>query len=891
MGKLLRILMIEDADDDADLILQILKKGGFNPKSARAETAKTISTALRNKPWDIILCDNRLKNSFSYVNVLTLLAKLNLDIPVIALFDTIGEEEAIACIKSGVQDYVTKNNLFRLIPAIERELLQAKSRAERKRTDTALRESEARFRTLADSGMALIWTSGINKECDYFNQPWLNFTGRSLEQELGNGWIGGVHPDDLDRCLETYSDSFDRCQKFSIAYRLRRHDGEYRWIQDDGSPRYNSKGEFIGYIGHCLDITGRKRTEEKLRESNERYQAILKSIEDVYYEVDLAGNFTFFNDSACRILGYSREELTGMNFRQYMDEDNARKALATFSNVLTTGKVARIVDWKIITKSRNECFLEVSVSLRRDKEGKPIGFQGIARDVTERKQVEETIRHISAIQNHILENSTLGIAFVRNCIFEWANVRLGELLMLPLHQVQEFLSRVIYPFDEGFGEMENTACPIPTCAERSEFVRRIKRSDGTLFWCRFIGKALNPAQPQDGSIWMLEDITERKQAEEALRKSEEKYRNIFENASEGIFQSTPDGRYVSLNPAFARIGGFSSPQEMIDTVKFIGALYVHPEERIKIMELLGCRGFVNNYEVEILRSDGVIIWISANVRAVRDARGKLVLLEGTITDVTERKKAQMELQKKNLELAETYEELKKEQAMIIQQEKMASIGMLSAGIAHEIKNPLAIILQGMDYLQLTIKDDALTAEVINRINAAVFRADIIVKGLLNYARQHAVALTEEDMTKIIDESMALTEHEFRAKNIRLVKNYELDLPRVSVDGNQMKQVFVNLILNSIAAMPPRGILTVSVRHIKDPFGKNALQISFKDTGHGIKADDLKRIFDPFFTTKPIGNTGLGLSISKGIIDNHKGIIFAESRIGKGTNFIINLPIL
>lgn len=136
---------------------------------------------------------------------------------------------------------------------------------ERKNSEEALRENEQSRRTLADSGQALIWTAGTDKLCNYFNRVWLEFTGRTLEQEIGNGWTEGVHPDDMHRCLEIYAGAFDRREAFSIEYRLRRHDGEYRWILDDGCPRYDSKGEFSGYIGHCLDITERRQAEEELR--------------------------------------------------------------------------------------------------------------------------------------------------------------------------------------------------------------------------------------------------------------------------------------------------------------------------------------------------------------------------------------------------------------------------------------------------------------------------------------------------------------------------------------------------------------------------------------------------------------------------------------------------
>ena len=143
-----------------------------------------------------------------------------------------------------------------------------------------LRESEMHFRTLANSGQALIWTSGIDKKCNYFNQPWLDFTGRAIEQELGDGWAEGVHPDDLQQCFETYVTAFDRQEKFSMEYRVRHVSGEYRWIQDDGTPRFNSKGEFIGYIGHCLDITERKQTIDALKGSESKFHMLFDQMSE-----------------------------------------------------------------------------------------------------------------------------------------------------------------------------------------------------------------------------------------------------------------------------------------------------------------------------------------------------------------------------------------------------------------------------------------------------------------------------------------------------------------------------------------------------------------------------------------------------------------------------------
>ena len=195
---------------------------------------------------------------------------------------------------------------------------------DRKQAEATLRESEERFRLMADAAPVLIWMSGTDKLCNYFNLPWLNFTGRTIEQERGNGWAEGVHPDDFERCLDTYVTAFDARQPFKMEYRLKRCDGIYRWVMDEGVPRYGLEGEFLGYIGSCVDIEDHKQAEEALRESESHLRLIIESAKDyAIFTLDLNGIIASWNSGAERLLGYTETEAIGCLSRMmFTPEDN-----------------------------------------------------------------------------------------------------------------------------------------------------------------------------------------------------------------------------------------------------------------------------------------------------------------------------------------------------------------------------------------------------------------------------------------------------------------------------------------------------------------------------------------------------------------------------------------
>jgi len=192
--------------------------------------------------------------------------------------------------------------IFVMASVVDERKRASKQVEELRLEEAALRKSEEHFRTLANSAPVMVWQSGTDKLCTFFNEPWLKFTGRMLAEELGEGWGAGVHPDDLDQCLTTYASSCDAQRSFQMEYRLRRADGKYRWILDKGAPIYRD-GEFAGHIGSCLDVTELKQADEALRESEERFRNIF---EEGPLGLALVGKdyrFVKINAALCQMVG------------------------------------------------------------------------------------------------------------------------------------------------------------------------------------------------------------------------------------------------------------------------------------------------------------------------------------------------------------------------------------------------------------------------------------------------------------------------------------------------------------------------------------------------------------------------------------------------------------
>jgi PAS domain S-box-containing protein len=392
-------------------------------------------------------------------------------------------------------------------------------------------------------------------------------------------------------------------------------------------------------MGMARDITERKRWEEMLRRSEEKYRTILENITDGYYEVDPAGNFTFFNDSLCKILGYSKNEMMGMNNRQYMDKENARKVYQAFSKVYATGKPAEGFDWELTRKDGTKRIVEASISLIRNPEGEPIGLRGIVRDITGRKQAEETLRQSEEKYRTILENITDGyyeLDLAGN--FTFFNDSTCEILGYTRDKMMGMNNRQ-YMDKENARKVYKVFNRVYTTGKPAEgFDWKLTRKDGTK---RFIEASVSLVRDAQGKPigfrGVVRDVTERRQAEEELRKSEEKYRQLTEEINDAIYTLDKDGTVTYVSPVIEWLSGYS-PSEIMGR-SF--AQFLHEEGLLHIIEDYGhtLAGHSTEGEYQFRTKSGEIRWAGISNRPIF-AGDRVVGARGTLTDITKRKLAE-----------------------------------------------------------------------------------------------------------------------------------------------------------------------------------------------------------------------------------------------------------
>jgi len=368
-------------------------------------------------------------------------------------------------------------------------------------------------------------------------------------------------------------------------------------------------------------------------------------------------------------------------------------------------------------------------------------------------------------------------------------------------------------------------------------------------------------------IWLnrnLEEIV--RQRTEELSKSEEKYRRIFEGSMDIIMVLDRQGRFLDINQAGLSILGYASKDELISEATFAD-LIVPPPDPHQLMEEVAGAGFRKDLECRVKKRDGEERTWLLSLTVSRKTHGETGGFESIAKDITHRKKMEQQL---------------------LQADRLASLGELSAGVAHEVNNPLGMIL---GYTQLLLRNEPESTQNFQDLKIVEKHArncKRIVEDLLKFARNVETMKGVLQVNDLLREVISVVEHQFKLDNVTIETDLDVSIPALCADGEKLKQVFMNLLMNAKQATIGQGHIRISTDYHAL---RNEVTITVADTGSGMPPEVLKKIFDPFFTTKPTGEgTGLGLSVSYGIIKDHHGEIDVQSTPGKGSTFTITLPV-
>jgi two-component system NtrC family sensor kinase len=453
----------------------------------------------------------------------------------------------------------------------------------------------------------------------------------------------------------------------------------------------------------------------------------------------------------------------------------------------------------------------------------------------------------------------------------------------------------------------------------SEYTAR--RKDGSSFDCGLYASVIMRDDQPIGLRGTVSDITERKLAEKALRHAEAKYRSMFENSIDAIFQTTPSGQLLTVNQAAADILGYQSPEELISKInRHDHRLFVMSGSRRELMQKLEERGAVKKFEFQAYRKDGSTVWLSENAWAVRDSRGSVLYYEGHAEDITEWKRAQKEREMMGMQLYQTH--------------KLEAVGHLAAGIAHEINTPMQYVGDNVQFLLdafgdlksaikvyqrllAAAKKGSVDSQLISEVESELASSDIeylgpeitkaieqtlegiervstIVGAMREFSHPGTTEKRATDIHKAIENTLVVCRNEWKYV-AEIVTDFDPDLPLVPCVPGDFNQVILNLVVNAAQAIAEvvakrsgeKGTITIQTRSE----GRFA-EIRVRDTGSGIPEEARSKIFNPFFTTKGIGEgTGQGLFISYStIVRKHGGSLTYQTEIGRGTTFVIRLPL-
>lgn len=748
-----------------------------------------------------------------------------------------------------------------------------------------LAASKARFETLVLASAEVFWTADASGQVVEASPTWSVFTGQSPEEQMGEGWMDAVHPDDRERVRSLWRASVKIGGMFEAEYRLRHVAGDWRWMASRAVPPITELGTVREWVGMNEDITERKRAEEEIRLQADQYATILAATSDGYWLVDWEGSLRDVNDAYCRMSGYTREELLSMKVGE-LDVQAAAEAGKYIGEIQRSGFVH--FESRHRRKDGDAIFAEVNAVYWKPTNQVVL----FIRDISERKRSELALRESEEKLTEAQQIGDLG-----SWEFDIASGKLtwseemyrlsGRDRNLPLPSFEETLAHV-HPDDRervlhAFEKLMETGTP-------SQHEYRIVRSDGEERIMDARARRYDDANGVAVRVaGVVHDITERKRIEEQLAEAAMYIRSLFEASLDLFVTVSTDGKILDINRAGERIGG--APRE-----RAIGtdlASYVTEPDKIRraLKEALE-KGAVRDVEVTVRSTSGEPVQLLCNTSVFRNRDGAPGGVFAAGRDITQLKQIQNELRRHREHLEELVEqrtrELEKTNAKL--QDANREMEAFSYSVSHDLRVPLRAV-DGFSRILIEDYGDKFDADgmrIINIIRENTVRMGVLIDDILSFSRvsRAELVMSDIDTDAMVQSVMRALEPGLQDRKVTFNVGA---LPPVSGDSSTLQRVWSNLIENAVkySSKTPEALIEIGAIP-----GKDETTFYVKDNGAGFDMAHVDRLFGVFqrLHGPEFGGTGIGLAIVKRIVNRHGGRIWAEGKVGEGAAFYFTLPV-
>jgi PAS domain S-box-containing protein len=888
--KQLRILHVEDVPADVTMVNHELRKGGLHFRSKRVELKEAFLHELEHHPPDLILSDHGLPCFDGFTALAIAKAKCP-DVPFIFVTNSLGEETAIETFEGGATDYILKDNLAKLAPAVERALRQAAERAELKQKERDLQQSEERFRTLVEGvkeyaivmldlqGRVTSWNAGAE-----------SLHGYRAEEVTGQHFSFFYTPEDVSQGRPERDLSQAKTDgRFEGESRRLHKNGRLFWANVVITVLRDTAGKVTGFSQITRNITERFETQQALQKSEERYRRLVEWCPDALMVVGANGAITFGNTAAATLLrAQLPEELQRKSIQDILSPEKRQETLSQLRQAKEHLSITPFFLSELIRLDGTRAAVEMSAA--PFVSGENISGQIIARDMTPRRQAEEALRKSEALKRAILETALDAILSIseEGLIQEWNPAaerifgysreetigRPMEELIIPASLREVYQDGLTEYLMTGVGSLLGRPIEL-----------NLRRADGREFRAELAITRI-PTEERSRCTALIRDITERKQAEAALRESEQRFRMLVEGVKDyAIYMLDQRGHVATWNSGAETIEGYGA-EEIIG--QHFSRIFLPEDVQQGKPERLLAKAAAEGRAVDEgwrMRKGGRRYWTMMTLTALRDEAGRLYGFSKISRDVTERKEAEEEIRRLNTDL-----EARVRQRTAQLQAANEELEAFSYSVSHDLRSPLRHIDGYVEMLKSELGPGL--SEESQRYMTAIAEATEhlteLIEALLAFSRMGRAEMRQERiaLADLVGEARRELRSELQGRQVEWTIGM---LPEVAGDPFMLRQTMVNLLSNALKYTRTRPIARIDIDAEVTP---HETIVAVRDNGVGFDmqyAHKLFGVFQRLHRASEFEGTGIGLANVRRVIHRHGGRTWAESVPNQGATFYFSLP--